>query len=182
MHLEKILEDNQLIPVVSADTIEEANLVLEKLRAKKIKIVEFTLRTPNAFDVIEQIKKENRDFVIGIGTIVTIEQFRKARFLEVDFYVSPGSNVELLEFAREHNLDYLPGAVTPFEIMTAIQYRFKIIKFFPAEAMGGVKLLKNYSSVFSDIKFCATGGITASNQQEYLDQKNIIAIGSSSLI
>ncbi|MGQ4002643.1 bifunctional 4-hydroxy-2-oxoglutarate aldolase/2-dehydro-3-deoxy-phosphogluconate aldolase [Francisellaceae bacterium CB299] len=182
MQLEQILRDNPLIPVVSANTLDEANLILVKLREKNIKIVEFTLRTPNAFYVIEEVIKNNSDFIIGIGTIVNIEQLRKARFTGANFYVSPGSNIELLEFAREHNLNYLPGAVTPFEIMIAIQYHFKIIKFFPAEAMGGIKLLKNYSSVFSNIKFCATGGINASNQQEYLDQENIIAIGSSSLI
>ena len=182
MHLEEILKAHSLIPVVSVDTLDEANSILEKLRGKNIEIVEFTLRTPNAFCVIEEVIKNNSDFIVGIGTIINIEQFRKARFLDADFYVSPGSNVELLEFAREHDLKYLPGAVTPFEIMTAMQYRFKIIKFFPAEAMGGIKLLKNYSSVFSEIKFCATGGINSSNQQEYLDQKNIIAIGSSSLI
>jgi len=80
MQLEQILRDNPLIPVVSANTLDEANLILVKLREKNIKIVEFTLRTPNAFYVIEEVIKNNSDFIIGIGTIVNIEQLRKARF------------------------------------------------------------------------------------------------------
>ncbi|MBK2357740.1 bifunctional 4-hydroxy-2-oxoglutarate aldolase/2-dehydro-3-deoxy-phosphogluconate aldolase [Francisella hispaniensis] len=182
MTIAELLKDNPLIPVVSADTIEEANNILNKVREKKFKIVEFTLRTPNSLNVVEEVIKSNKDLIIGIGTITNIEQFRKARFLEADFYVSPGASNELLEFAQEHNLKYLPGAVTPFEIMTIMTYGFKIIKFFPAEAFGGVKLLKNYKAVFPEVKFCATGGINTTNQQQYLDQENIIAIGSSSLI
>ncbi|WP_150464630.1 bifunctional 4-hydroxy-2-oxoglutarate aldolase/2-dehydro-3-deoxy-phosphogluconate aldolase [Francisella sp. XLW-1] len=178
----EILKNNPIIPVVSADTIQEANAILEKVRGKKLNIVEFTLRTPNSLEVIKKVIESNRDLIIGIGTITNIELFRKARFLEADFYVSPGANHELLKFAQEHNLKYLPGAVTPFEIMTIMSYGFRTIKFFPAEAFGGVKLLKNYRAVFPEVKFCATGGINAQNQQEYLDQENVIAIGSSSLI
>ncbi|AJI74921.1 2-dehydro-3-deoxyphosphogluconate aldolase/4-hydroxy-2-oxoglutarate aldolase family protein [Francisella philomiragia subsp. philomiragia ATCC 25015] len=178
----ELLKNNPLIPVVSADTIEQAESILKKVREKKLNIVEFTLRTPNSLDVIEKVIKSNNDLIIGIGTITNIELFRKARFLEADFYVSPGASHELLKFAQEHNLKYLPGAVTPFEIMTVMSYGFRTIKFFPAEAFGGIKLLKNYKAVFPEVKFCATGGINAQNQQEYLNQENIIAIGSSSLI
>ncbi|MED7818493.1 MULTISPECIES: bifunctional 4-hydroxy-2-oxoglutarate aldolase/2-dehydro-3-deoxy-phosphogluconate aldolase [unclassified Francisella] len=178
----ELLKNNPLIPVVSADTIEQAESILKKVREKKLNIVEFTLRTPNSLDVIEKVIKSNNDLIIGIGTITNIELFRKARFLEADFYVSPGSSDELLNFAREHNLKYLPGAITPFEIMTAMSYGFNTLKFFPAEAFGGIKVLKNYRSVFPNIRFCATGGINSQNQQEYLDLENVIAIGSSSLI
>lgn len=182
MNIENILAKHPLIPVVAVDDIHEANRILYKLRNKNINIVEFTLRTPNALEVIKEVIQTNDDFIIGIGTITTIELLRKAMFLGADFLVSPGSTEEMLKFARDHNLPYLPGAVTPFEIMTALSYRFHILKFFPAEASGGVKLLKNYKAVFPQVKFCATGGINSQNQQQYLDQENIIAIGSSSLI
>ncbi|MED7788520.1 bifunctional 4-hydroxy-2-oxoglutarate aldolase/2-dehydro-3-deoxy-phosphogluconate aldolase [Francisella sp. 19X1-34] len=182
MTIAKLLKENPLIPVVSADTLEEANDVIKKVKEKGLNIIEFTLRTPNSFDVIRQVIKSNHDLIIGVGTITTFEQFRKAMYLEADFYVSPGSSHDLLDFAREHNLKYLPGAITPFEIMTAMNYGFKTVKFFPAEAFGGIKVLKNYKAVFADVKFCATGGVNSQNQQEYLDLENVIAIGSSSLI
>ncbi|WP_150468195.1 bifunctional 4-hydroxy-2-oxoglutarate aldolase/2-dehydro-3-deoxy-phosphogluconate aldolase [Francisella sp. SYW-9] len=182
MPIAKLLEDNPLIPVVSVDTLEEANNAIKKVKGKGLNIIEFTLRTPNSFDVIRQVIRSNHDLIIGVGTITNFEQFRKAMYLEADFYVSPGSSHDLLNFAREHNLKYLPGAITPFEIMTAMGYGFNIVKFFPAEAFGGVKVLKNYKSVFADVKFCATGGVNSENQHEYLDLENVIAIGSSSLI
>ncbi|MFC4891657.1 bifunctional 4-hydroxy-2-oxoglutarate aldolase/2-dehydro-3-deoxy-phosphogluconate aldolase [Pseudofrancisella aestuarii] len=182
MSLKKILEDNPLIPVVAVNTLEEATSTLEKLRNKNIKIVEFTLRTPNALEVIKEIIKNNDDFIIGIGTIRTLEQLKECSKLKVDFLVSPGATIKMLKFAKKKKLPYLPGGVTPFEIMTILSFGFKILKFFPAEAMGGIKLLKNYQAVFPEVIFCATGGINSSNQDEYLAQKNIIAIGSSSLI
>ena len=182
MDLEKTLSKHPLIPVVAANDIHEANNILYKLRNKNINIVEFTLRTPNAFEVIKEVIRTNDDFIIGVGTITTIDQLRKCMQLGADFLVSPGATIQMLRFARDHNLPYLPGGVTPFEIMTILNYRFNIIKFFPAEASGGINLLKNYKAVFPDVKFCATGGINSTNQKDYLQQDNIIAIGSSSLI
>ena len=182
MSLQKILEKNTLIPVVAVNSIEEAEKVLEKLKVKNINIVEFTLRTKNALEIIKNIVAQNTGFIIGIGTITTLEQLKECANINVDFLVSPGATIEMLQYAKDNNLNYLAGGVTPFEIMTILSYGFNIIKFFPAEAIGGINLLKNYKSVFSNVKFCATGGINSSNQNEYLKQDNIIAIGSSSLI
>ncbi|QIV94551.1 bifunctional 4-hydroxy-2-oxoglutarate aldolase/2-dehydro-3-deoxy-phosphogluconate aldolase [Allofrancisella frigidaquae] len=182
MSLENILKKNPLIPVVAADTTDQANNILYKLRNKNIKIVEFTLRTPNALEVIKEVIQSNEDFVIGVGTITTLEQLRKCSLLGADFLVSPGTTIEMLKFARDHNLPYVPGGVTAFEIMTILEYRFNVIKLFPAEIVGGINLLRTYQAVFPQVKFCATGGINTTNKDKYLNQENVIAIGSSSLV
>ncbi|AJC49075.1 bifunctional 4-hydroxy-2-oxoglutarate aldolase/2-dehydro-3-deoxy-phosphogluconate aldolase [Allofrancisella guangzhouensis] len=182
MQLTNLLEKNPLIPVVAVNTVDEAYNILYKLRNKNIKIVEFTLRTPNALEVIKEVIENNQDLTIGIGTITTLEQLRKCSFLGADFLVSPGVTIEMLKFARDHNLPYLPGGVTAFEIMTILEYRFNVIKFFPAEVAGGINLLRNYQAVFPQVKFCASGGINITNKDKYLNQENVIAIGSSSLI
>ena len=182
MQLEKILSQHPLIPVVNVSSVNDANNLLHKLREKDINIVEFTLRNKNAFDVIKEVMQANDDFTIGVGTITSLEQLRKSLQLKADFLVSPGATIEMLAFARDHNLPYLPGGITPFEIMTILRYGFNVIKFFPAEASGGIGLLKNYKAVFPQVKFCATGGVNSTNQEQYLVQENIIAIGSSSLI
>ncbi|QIV96071.1 2-keto-3-deoxy-phosphogluconate aldolase [Allofrancisella inopinata] len=182
MSLENILKKNPLIPVVAADTIDQANNILYKLRNKNIKIVEFTLRTPNALEILKEVIENNQDLTIGVGTITTLEQLRKCTFLGADFLVSPGTTIEMLKFARDHNLPYLPGGVTTFEIMTILEYRFSIIKLFPAEMVGGINLLKSYQAVFPQVKFYATGGINTTNKDKYLNQENVIAIGSSSII
>jgi 2-dehydro-3-deoxyphosphogluconate aldolase/(4S)-4-hydroxy-2-oxoglutarate aldolase len=182
MSLEAVLKKNPIVPVVKADTVDEALKIIAQLKAKNISIAEFTLRTPNAFKVLTEILAMDLDMTIGIGTILSVDQMLSCHDIGAKFLVSPGATQSLLETAKANSINYLPGAVTPTEIMTAREYGFKILKFFPAEAMGGINLLKNYQAVFPDITFCATGGIKDHNQNDYLNLSNIIAIGSSAVI
>ena len=180
--LKRILQENPIIPVISVNNYDDAIEILNKLKQQNINIVEFTLRSKNALKVIKKIIKTNTGFIIGIGTITSLKLLKKCAKLKADFLVSPGSSIKLLKYASKNKLNYLAGGVTAFEIMTIMSYSFKIIKFFPAEAMGGVKVIKNYQAVFPDVSFCATGGINTNNQQDYLSQPNVLAIGSSSII
>ncbi len=182
MSLEAVLKKNPIVPVVKADSVDEALKIIEQLKAKNISIAEFTLRTPNAFQVLTKILEMELEMTIGVGTILSVDQMLSCHDIGAEFLVSPGTTQSLLETAKAYGIDYLPGAVTPSEIMTARGLGFKILKFFPAEAMGGINLLKNYQAVFPDVSFCATGGIKDHNQDEYLSLSNIIAIGSSAVI
>ncbi len=183
MSLMSILENNPVIPVVSIDTLESAYLYFDKLREKNIQIIELTLRSKNALNVVEKLinHPDFNDFTIGVGTIISIDQMTACHEMGARFQVSPGFTPMLLEHAKINKINYLPGAITPHEVMTLQSFGFHCAKFFPAGAMNGLQVLKSYLSVFPGMKFCVTGGINEQNKPQYLALDNIIAIGSSSI-
>lgn len=183
MKLVDTLKAHPVIPVVSIDSADEAQCYLAKLKNKNIRIVEFTLRSSNALKVVEAVINDPSfaDFIIGVGTVTSIAQMKQAQDIGAMFQVSPGFTQALLEHAKINNINYLPGAFTPHEIMTLQSYGINCAKFFPAIAMNGLQLLKSYASVFPSMKFCATGGINNENKQAFLSLNNVIAVGSSSI-
>lgn len=178
---EELLNNNTFIPVVVLNDINQAIPLAHALLAGGIKIMEVTLRTKNATAIIERIAKEVPEMIVGAGTVLNFDQYHIAIKHGAKFIVSPGLTNGLVEISRDYDAPFLPGAVTPTEVMLALEHGFNCLKFFPAENYNGVGTLKAFSSVFSQVKFCPTGGITPDNAKNYLALPNVSAVGCSFL-
>lgn len=179
-NIEKLLKENPLIPVVTIDRLDQIDAIYQKLHAKDIRCIEITLRTEVAWDAIALFKEKYGDVLkIGVGTIVSPDDILKCVQLNVDFMVSPGLTSSMIQQFDFSGIPFLPGVSTPSEIIRGIDMGWRVFKFFPADLFGGVKALKLYGQIFSDVTFCPTGGINQENYQDYLALKNVLAVGGS---
>jgi len=179
-NIEKLLKENPLIPVVTIDRLDQIDAIYQKLHAKNIRCIEITLRTAVAWDAIALFKEKYGDVLkIGVGTIVSPDDILKCVQLNVDFMVSPGLTSSMIQQFDFSGIPFLPGVSTPSEIIRGIDMGWRVFKFFPADLFGGVKALKLYGQIFSDVTFCPTGGINQENYQDYLALKNVLAVGGS---
>jgi 2-dehydro-3-deoxyphosphogluconate aldolase/(4S)-4-hydroxy-2-oxoglutarate aldolase len=167
-----------VIPVIVLDDLRAARPVAEALVAGGLPILEVTLRTARAFDIVAAMS-EVEGAIVGAGTVLTREQARRAVDIGCRFLVSPGAPLHLLDIAGDLPIPLLPGVATPTEAMTAAERGFRILKYFPAEAMGGTAVLKALASPFPDLRFCPTGGIDREKAKEYLALPNVICVGGS---
>lgn len=179
---ETIFLNNKIIPVVVLNDISKAVPIARSLMAGGINIMEVTLRTPNALNIIEKISTEVPEMLVGAGTILTDDDYHKAVKHGSKFIVSPGLTDDLVKVSQTYDVAFIPGVITPTEVITAFKSGFRFLKFFPAESFNGLTTLKSYVSVFSQIKFCPTGGITMENASKYLNLPNVAGIGCSFLI
>jgi len=179
MSLHKIIENCGIIPVVVLDDVSNAVPLAKALLAGGINICEITFRTAAAEESIRQIALNVPEMIVGAGTVITKEQLKAATDAGAKFIVSPGSDLEVIRYAKELGVYMLPGAVTPTEIMQLIKEDIKVIKFFPAENYGGLKTIKALSAPFPNIKFVPTGGVSLSNLTTYLEFDKIAAVGGS---
>ena len=178
--IRKLLHDNPVVPVVKILTIEEVEPLITALQNNNINCIEITLRTDCALDAIKLAKKcSNDNFSVGVGTVVNSKQLAEVVDAQVDFIVLPGLQKDLVSDLQGINIPFLPGVVTPSEMMEALRLGWDTLKFFPANIAGGLGALKTYGQVFSQIKFCPTGGITKENYPEYLNLENVISVGGS---
>lgn len=171
----------KVIPVIA---IEDAHLALDladTLIEGGLPIAEITFRTAAAAQVIEKLKNERPDLLVGAGTILTIDNLRKARECGAEFGVAPGFNHLLVEEAQKLNFPFSPGIMTPTDIEAALSLKLKVLKFFPAEAAGGVNFLASLSAPYKhlSVKFIPTGGININNLRSYLDLPNVLAVGGT---
>jgi len=167
-----------VIPVIIINDVSQARPLAEALVAGGLPVLEVTLRTAQALQAIEIMAKVP-GAVVGSGTVRTPLQMGHSVDAGCQFMVSPGASPRLLEAAEEHKIPLLPGIGTPTEAMTASEHGYTFLKFFPAEALGGVKVLKAYASPLPDITFCPTGGIDMAKAPEYLALPNVICVGGS---
>lgn len=167
-----------VIPVIILDDISKARPLAEALIAGGLPVLEVTLRTPHALQVIEAMAKVP-GAVVGSGTVRSPLQMGHSVDAGARFMVSPGASPRLLEAAGDFSIPLLPGIGTPTEAMTASEQGYNILKFFPAEALGGVPVLKAFASPLSDILFCPTGGIDLEKAKSYLALPNVICVGGS---
>ena len=167
-----------VIPVIVLDDVSAARPLAEALVAGGLPVLEITLRTPHALEIIEIMAKVP-GAVVGSGTVRSPLQMGHSVDAGCQFMVSPGASPRLLEAAEAHAIPLLPGIGTPTEAMTASEHGYSFLKFFPAEALGGVKVLKAYASPLPDITFCPTGGIDMAKAREYLALPNVICVGGS---
>ncbi len=174
------LKDNRIVPVVVIKDIGETVPKLNALKDGGINIAEITFRTACAADAISLAVKECPDMLIGAGTVINARQCQQALNAGAKFIVSPGFSREVCQMCTDSGIPYLPGAVTPTEIMTAASFGLSVLKFFPAGVYGGLKGLKALSAAFPDIRFMPTGGVDESNLAEYLRETDkVVAVGGS---
>ncbi|WP_182085012.1 bifunctional 4-hydroxy-2-oxoglutarate aldolase/2-dehydro-3-deoxy-phosphogluconate aldolase [Aureimonas sp. ME7] len=175
----EILTGQPVMPVVAVQSAAEGVELARALSAGGLPGIEVTLRTPAALDAIRAISAEVPEALCGAGTILTPRQFDEAVDAGARFIVSPGTTHEVLDVAKTADVPLLPGAATPSELMAMIEEGYEILKFFPAEQLGGIPYLKALAPVFQTVRFCPTGGVSPKNVSEYLALPNVICVGGS---
>lgn len=179
--LEKIGEIG-IVPVIRIDRAEDAVPLAKALCDGGLPCAEITFRTAAAEESIKRITKELPDMLVGAGTVLTLEQLGKAADAGAKFIVSPGFNPTIVKACRERGILVTPGCSTPSDIEQALELGLKTVKFFPAEAAGGIKAIKAMAAPYVDVNFMPTGGINAKNLNDYLSFDRIVACGSSWMV
>lgn len=174
-----ILRRGPVMPVMVIQSVDEALQVTRALLAGGINTFEITLRTPAALDGVRELVNAFPDALIGVGTVRDARQLDAALTAGARFAVSPGLPAALLPALAANQVPFLPGVATPTEAMNAFDAGFHALKLFPAEAVGGIPLLKSLHSPLPDIVFCPTGGIHAANAAAYLALPNVACVGGS---
>lgn len=173
---------DRIIPVAVIKDKAEAERILSALERSGSRCIEITFRTPYAADAIRYAKKNHPAFDTGAGTVISPEQCEKAVGAGASFIVSPGLSEECALICRERGVRYIPGCVTPTEIMKALSLGIDTVKFFPAETFGGVKAIKALSAPFPQVGFVPTGGIDRNNLDSYLECPAVRAVGGTFII
>ena len=181
MNIFNIINETKLIPITNITSREDVEPLCEVLVEASIPLVEITLRDERTLDIIDEFKKFPEVY-LGVGTIRSESHIDLAINASASFLITPGYSENLLNYAKQKNMPLIPGVQTPSEIMKANEAGLSTLKFFPAELSGGLDRLKAYKSVFPDIKFIPTGGITNKNALSYLALDNVSAVGASALI
>ena len=167
-----------IIPVLVVDNVAQARPLAEALVAGGLPVLEVTLRTPAALDVIAAMA-DVEGGVVGAGTLVTPDDVAAAKAAGAEFGVSPGTTDALIAACEAEELPLLPGAATATEAMALYERGYDMLKFFPAQASGGAAKLKAIAGPLPQISFCPTGGITPANAESYLGLPNVICAGGS---
>lgn len=167
-----------VIPVLVVGDAARAEGLATALVTGGLPVLEVTLRTPAALDVIRQMAKVPGGHV-GAGTVLTPDDAKRAKDAGASFAVAPGATETLVRACEDIGLPLLPGAVTSSEVMRAMEWGYTMLKFFPAEAAGGVKSLKSLGGPLPQVSFCPTGGVTLKSAPEYLALPNVICVGGS---
>ena len=175
---EKICRLAPVIPVLVVQNPETARPLAEALISGGLPVLEITLRTKSALQVISEMAKVP-GAIVGAGTITKSNDITDAINAGASFAVSPGVTDSILEKSERHNLAIMPGASTPSEIMRLFEFGYSVQKFFPAEANGGRAALKAISGPLPNVKFCPTGGINCDNAEGYLELENTLCVGGS---
>lgn len=179
MDMRDILGRAPVIPVVAIDDAAAAVPLARALVEGGLPVIEVTLRTGAAAAAARAMIEQVPGAIVGLGTVTRRNHVAEARKLGARFIVSPGFAQELADLAQQANLPYLPGVVTPTELMLAQAAGLTALKFFPAEPAGGVAVLKALHGPFPDVAFCPTGGIDAAKAPAYLALPNVLAVGGS---
>lgn len=175
------LAASRAIATVTVRNIEDAKPLADALLAGGINAVEITMRTPVALQVMKIIAENYSEMLVMAGTVLTPIQVRQVQDAGATCAVAPGMNTRVLRAAIEALLPFAPGIATPSEIEQALEFDCDILKFFPAEPMGGLKYLKSMQAPYAhvDLQFIPLGGLTAENAEDYLQEDIILAVGGS---
>lgn len=174
----------RIVPVVVLDSVEAAEPLAEALLAGGLDIMEITFRTAAAEASIQRIADSYPEVLLGAGTLLEVEQVKRAKNAGAVFGLAPGFNPGIVASAREVGLEFSPGVMTPSEVEGALALGCKLLKFFPAEAAGGVNMLKSLAGPYAHtgVRFVPTGGVSSSNISEYLKLPVVAAIGGSWMV
>lgn len=176
------IKELRVVPVVKVDSVDEARALASALVNGNLPVAEITLRTSAGIPAIKAISNEFPDMLVGAGTVLNLKQAVEAVKAGAKFIVSPGLSVDVAEYCEENGIVYLPGCVTPTEIMTALSLGITTVKFFPASVYGGLKAIKALSAPFADVTFMPTGGVNEDNLSEFLSFGKIVACGGSWMV
>jgi len=183
--MKKILEEIGkcgIVPVIIIEDVENAVPLAEALINAGLPVAEVTFRTKNAKEAIEKIAKAFPDMHLGAGTVLSIDQVKSAVDVGAKYIVSPGINPKVVEYCITNYISITPGIATPTEIEMALEFNLEVVKYFPAEPLGGVSYLKAISAPFGGLKFIPTGGIDEKNIISYLQFSKVLACGGSWMV
>ena len=173
------LRNAAVVPVVVLENADDAVPTAQALLAGGVDVMEITFRTDAAADSIAAVSRQCPDMLVGAGTVITLEQCKKAVEMGAGFIVSPGFSEEVVDWCVRHDVAVTPGCVTPTEIMSAMSHGLQVVKFFPANVYGGLDAMKALSGPFGGIRFIPTGGVNEKNLSDYLAAPFIHAVGGS---
>ncbi len=177
--IKEIMLSSPVIPVMVIDKVSHAVPLANALVKGGITVLEVTLRTEVALESLTQIKTHVPNAVVGAGTIINTDTLGNAIAAGADFIVSPGTTDSIIDAALQANVPLLPGVANPSETMRLLERGITEMKFFPAEAAGGIAMLKSIGAPIPQITFCPTGGISQKNAKDYYDLPNVACIGGS---
>lgn len=183
--MNKVLEEFSkigIIPVIALDNAEDAAPLAKALCDGGLPCAEVTFRTEAAEESIRIMSEQFPDMLVGAGTVLTTEQVDRAVSAGAKFIVSPGLNPKVVKYCVDKGIPMTPGCSTPSDVEAAIELGLEVVKFFPAEAAGGLNMIKSMAAPYTKMKFMPTGGINAKNITSYLDFKKIIACGGSWMV
>jgi 2-dehydro-3-deoxyphosphogluconate aldolase/(4S)-4-hydroxy-2-oxoglutarate aldolase len=169
----------KIVPVVVLDRVADAIPTAKALLAGGVDIMEITLRTDAGLESISEVAKHCPDICVGAGTVVNLEQCKKAVEMGAKFIVSPGFDLATVTWCIDNDIAITPGCVTPSEIMAALALGVDVLKFFPANIYGGLPAMKALAGPFGNVKFVPTGGVSGKTLSEYLAAPFIHAVGGS---
>ena len=182
MSVSRAFAEVGIVPVVELRDADDAAPLLDALTAGGCAIAEITLRTDAGVQAISGLRRSHPNALIGAGTVLTPEAAERVVEAGARFVVSPATNVDVIAFCRSAGVPVFPGATTPTEVDSAVRAGAEAVKFFPAEAMGGIPVLKALAGPFRDVSFVPTGGINASNLADYLHLPNVLACGGTWMV
>ena len=171
------LSQLRVLPILVADDAQQAIRCVETLALNGLAAVEITLRTPNAMQVLAAVVKACPDVCVGAGTILTEQQLKAVQDTGAAFGISPGITPTLARVAADSGLPYFPGVGGASDLMLALEHGFNVVKLFPSDLVGSVKMAKALGGPFPDVKFCLTGGVTVETTPQLLLQSNVLCVG-----
>ncbi len=182
MNVLQTLGKQLLVPVIKLESADSATPLAETLLANGLPVAEVTFRTAAAGQSIRNISRDVPDVLLGAGTVLTVDQVKEAVDAGAAFIVTPGFNPAVVEYCVEQQIPITPGINNPTGVEAALARGLSVVKFFPAEASGGVKMLKAMSAPYGDVRYVPTGGIGAANLGDYLALPAVLAVGGSWMV
>jgi 2-dehydro-3-deoxyphosphogluconate aldolase/(4S)-4-hydroxy-2-oxoglutarate aldolase len=176
-----LLAKHVVVPVIAIDSAEDALPLADALMEGGLPVAEITFRTAAAAEVIAKIARERPGMVLGAGTVLTAENLGRACDAGAKFGVAPGLNPDVVAEAAHRGLPFMPGVITPSEVEHALSLGLTLVKFFPAEAFGGLKVIKALAAPYGHmgVKFMPTGGVSMANLADYLAEKTVACVGGT---
>lgn len=171
-----------IVPVIALENVEDAAPLAQALCKGGLPVAEVTYRTACAHDAMIEMKKACPQMLVGAGTVLTKEQVDSALDAGAEFIVSPGLNPEIVRYCQEKNVPILPGTANASDIEIALSLGLNTVKFFPAEPLGGIKMISALAAPYTTMKFMPTGGVSPKNMKDYLSNPKIIACGGTWMI
>ena len=170
---------SRIVPVIVITDVVQAVPLAHALLAGGVDVMEITLRHAAGLPAIEAVARQVPQMCVGAGTVTRASEMARARDAGARFALSPGMSDELVQAALDCALPFIPGVMTPGEVMRAREHGFGLLKLFPAEQAGGVGMLKALAGPLPEMRFCPTGGVSPSNLTQYLKQPNVAMVGGS---